>query len=228
MRDILKKDIEIQTKSGIHSVIVDGKKEKHSPWLMDAFSFLYDWSMKKNVYPKKLSANMDAHYDIIKHYLQNIHHTYILELGTGSGQICQFLESSNRYVGIDVSKGLLKQAVKNFQRVSNQNFSLFLASAERLPFKDAIFDRIICNLSFNFFPDQSKTISEIYRLLKETGEFFCSVPVPERKDPKSEIHGNLLTEKELMRLFQPSGFTFSSLPHQNGAILYFVAKKKGR
>jgi hypothetical protein len=59
--------------------------------------------------------------------------------------------------------------------------------------------------------------------MKKNASFFCSVPIPERKDTKAAIHGNLYSEKELKNLFEKYEFRFIPKPFENGALLYFEA-----
>jgi len=76
----------------------------------------------------------------------------------------------------------------------------------------------------NFFADCEAFIREVRRILKGKGDFYASVPVPERKTTKSVIHGTLFTEEELKEKFTRHHFLFEPLPHQNGALLYFTAR----
>ena len=222
---ILKEGIEVRNDGRINYLMKDGKVQRYKPWLMDIFSFSYDFLMAKSVFPKKLSANMSVHEKKNKEILVNWRDKKIIELGTGSGSICSLIDSSNEYVGVDVSKGLLKRAAKRFGKSGKMHFELFLVSAEDLPFADDTFDMAICNLSFNFFPNAQQVISQIKRILNQKGRFFCSVPVPERNIKRTKIHGNLLSAKDLQDLFEKNGFNFQELPPHNGAIFYFLASK---
>ena len=223
---MIKKGIQIKKIGAIHFIIKDGKVQKHKPWLGDLFTFSYDFLMEKNVFPKKLTANMADHLKKNQDVLNGLREKNILELGTGSGSICSMIDPSNHYAGIDVSKGLLNKAGKRLTNMNFQDFSLFLASAEDLPFSDGLFDWIICNLSFNFFNDAQQVVNEIKRVLNRKGQFFCSVPIPERNTKKTQIHGVLRSKEELKSLFQANEFGFTEIPPHNGAIFYFMASKK--
>jgi ubiquinone/menaquinone biosynthesis C-methylase UbiE len=82
----------------------------------------------------------------------------------------------------------------------------------------------ICDLSLNFIGNIETFVKEIKRVMKQGSKFFCSVPVPERKEPKVKIHGSLYSENELKTCFEKFGFSFVPKPTENGALLYFVAK----
>ena len=223
---IIKTGTQIKKTGTVHCVIKNGKVQKHKPWLGDLFAFSYDFLMEKNVFPKKLTAIMADHLKKNQDVFNGLREKNILELGTGSGSICTMIDPSNHYAGIDVSKGLLKKAGKRLTNLKFQDYSLFLASAEDLPFSDGLFDWIICNLSFNFFKDAQQVVNEIKRVLNHRGQFFCSVPVPERNTKKTQIHGVLRSQEELKNLFQANDFDFTEMPPHNGAIFYFTASKR--
>jgi ubiquinone/menaquinone biosynthesis C-methylase UbiE len=204
----------------------EGNLKKQRPWLNSLFAPFYDWSMKKSVIPKKFGASFSEHFRILKTFFQVIHSKEVLEIATGSGNVVKFLPSDNCYSGIDISKGLLKQALKKLKKNGFGEAELYLTDACNLPFENGRFDVAICNLSFNFIESTDAFISELKRILKAGGVFFCSVPVPERKPKKSTIHGTLYSEAELKELFENQLFEFQSLPETNGAIIYFTASLK--
>jgi len=211
-------------KKNLHYVLdEEGHIKKYKPWLGDIFSFLYDRIMEKSIFPGKFNASLEKHIDILKNESRDIHHARILELATGSGSAALFLNKDNKYTGIDISPGLLKRAYSRFKETGFEVVDLYVSAAEDLPFPDKQFDFAICHLSLNFFSDIELFIRELKRVLKHKATFYCSVPVPERKPAKSTIHGTLYTEKELKTFFETQGFNFRSMPHKNGAILYFSA-----
>jgi ubiquinone/menaquinone biosynthesis C-methylase UbiE len=201
----------------------NGKIKKFKPWLGDIFSFLYDRIMEKSIFPKLFNGNIKKHFEILNKEFKNLHKLKIIEIGTGSGTMAEFLPNNNKYVGIDISKGLLKKAYSRFKGKGFENFELYNTSAEQLPFSENTFDFAICNLSLNFFDNIDFFVQELSRILIPNSTFFCSVPIPERKPKKSKIHGTLYSEKELNKIFKRYNFDFESKPYENGAVLYFTA-----
>lgn len=206
----------------------NNKIKKFKPWLGDMFSFLYDRIMEKSVFPKKFSGSLSRHYEILTAEFKDIHYKNILELACGSGDAVRFLNSDNFYTGVDISKGLLSRANKKFIQNGFQDYELYVADACDLPFKDNAFDIGICNLSLNFFYNIDRFILELQRVLKQDGLFYCSIPVPEKKNPKAVIHGSLYSAEELRKNFRKRNFDFEEMPFENGALLYFRAGLSGK
>lgn len=200
-----------------------GKIKKYKPWLGDIFSFLYDKIMEKSVFPKKFCGTLTKHHEFLKEEYKNIHNSNVLEIATGSGVTAYLLNNDNSYTGIDISSGLLSQAVRKFGEKNFPDAEFYICGASDLPFTDEFFDVVICDLSLNFLGDPEPFIRGLKRIMKNGASFYCSVPVPERKDSKAIIHGNLMTEREIQILFERFDFTFMPRSFKNGALLYFEA-----
>ena len=221
---MLKNGIKVIKKNGLHYIVKDGGNlVKFKPWLGDAFSFLYDFIMKNSIFPKKFGGDINRHYEILSNDLQGVHEKRVLELATGSGSAVNFLPNDNLYTGTDISPGLLRKAVKSFRNADYKNAEFFVTSADELPFGDNLFDIILCILSLNFFSDIKKVFQEVKRIAAPAGIFICSVPVPERNMIQSTIRGTLYSEEELGRIFKEQGFSYKTIPSENGALIYFRA-----
>jgi len=214
----------ILKKGLIYQLDEKGRIKRQKPWLGDLFAFVYDSAMANNVFPKKFGASMEKHYEILRSLFRGVTDKAIVELAAGNGDAVRFLEKENRYTGVDISAGLLRQAGKKCEAFGFRECTLYVADAASTPLADQSFDIAICNLSMNFFADCEAFIREVRRILKGNGVFYASVPVPERKTTKSVIHGTLFTEAELKEKFTRHHFTFEPLPHHNGALLYFTAR----
>ncbi|MFO8087354.1 MAG: class I SAM-dependent methyltransferase [Bacteroidales bacterium] len=223
----IKGSVRMTSKNGIHHLLDDNNKViKHKPWLGDLFSFFYEKIMEKFVFPKKLNASFEAHYIILEEIFENVSDRVIIEFATGSGDAIRFLNSRNIYAGVDISSGLLRLAKKKFDQHGFTLFELYSSDACKTPFQENTFDIAICNLSLNFFHSIDEFLSELKRILKPNGIFYCSVPVPERKNAKAVIHGTLYKLDDLKKLFVNKNFNFEPFAYENGALLYFKAKLK--
>ena len=92
----------------------------------------------------------------------------VLETGIGPGDNLPYLHSRNgasSYYGIDNQHKMLSQCSHNM-RHWKINAELFLADAERLPFKDHMFDVVFHLGAINIFPDKKKAIEEMIRVAK--------------------------------------------------------------
>ncbi len=223
---MIKDNIETITKNHLHYIMEKGQKRHFKPWLGDSFSFLYDFIMKNSIFPKKFGGDMSKHYEILSQELKNIHGKRVLELATGSGSSVNFLGNDNHYTGTDISPGLLKKAIKRFKDADFKAAEFYVTSADNLPFNDNIFEICLCMLSLNFFNNVKKVFQEIKRVLVPGAVFICSVPAPERNELQSTIRGTLYSEDELTKICQDHGFGFKSIPHKNGALLYFKATRQ--
>jgi len=223
-KKMLKKGVQTIEKKGLHYIVESGNTVKRfKPWLGDAFSIFYDVIMERSIFPKKLSADMGTHYEILSKTLKDIHSKRVLELATGSGSAVIFLDKDNHYTGTDISPGLLRKAVKRFRAAGFEGAEFYITVGDDLPFDDGTFSICLCILSLNFFNDIKRAFREIKRVLVPGGVFVCAVPVPERKSLKSKIRGTLYSEDELAEICTEQGFTFERIPEDNGSILYFKA-----
>ena len=94
----------------------------------------------------------------------------VLEIGVGMGaDFTRFRQAGARVVGVDLSLASLRLAQRNcaVQRVAAP---LIQADAEALPFTAASFDMVYAWGVLHHTPGTSRTVSEIYRVLKPGGE----------------------------------------------------------
>jgi SAM-dependent methyltransferase len=62
------------------------------------------------------------------------------------------------------------------------------ADGQALPFKDASFDAVVCQLGLQFFPDPARGVEEFRRVLREGGSVaICVISTPDR----APMWGNL-------------------------------------
>jgi SAM-dependent methyltransferase len=183
--------------------------------------------MRRSVFPKKLDASIQKHYEILARELASAHGEQVLEVAAGSGSAVHFLSNDNHYTGTDISAGLLKRAASRFQKAGFREPSFYVASADDLPFENGGFDLCLCILALNFFEDAEKVFQEIGRALTPGGRLVCCVPVPERNSGQRKIGGVLRPESTLEALCRKNDLAFERIPEENGALLYFRAIKQG-
>jgi len=223
---MIKDGLEVVKRRNLNYIIEEGRVKKEKPWLGDLFSFAYDFLMDRFVIPRQLGGDPDRHLQIMKRELAGLRGKDVLELAAGTGSAAGFLDSSNSYVGTDISPGLLRKGVRRFASAGFEGAEFYVCGSDELPFEDNLFDMVLCVLALNFFPNLELVLSEVKRVLKEDGRIVCCVPVSDRLKSGKRIEGNLYSEASLERIFTASGLDFQAFPAKNGSIFYFGAAVK--
>ncbi|MDP9237623.1 MAG: class I SAM-dependent methyltransferase [Chloroflexota bacterium] len=98
----------------------------------------------------------------------------VIDLGCGDGR--HIAEAARRgcfSVGLDYDAGALREAR---QRLGRHRADLIVGDATRLPFRDAVFDAVICTETLEHLPDDVGAIGEIARVLRARGVLLGAVP----------------------------------------------------
>lgn len=103
----------------------------------------------------------------------------LLEIGMGNGFFVKHLFNLNKsikYIGCDSSEKMVDEARKlNQQLVKTRQADFYIASAEDLPFKGEIFNKVFSVHSIYFWNNPELALSEIYRVLKPSGQLTISI-----------------------------------------------------
>ncbi|MGL6106330.1 MerR family transcriptional regulator [Romboutsia sp.] len=101
----------------------------------------------------------------------------ILEIGCGNGALwSKNIGEINEGLDItltDVCEDMIKEAQKNLIN-DKEKFNFQIADPNKIPFQDESFDVIIANHILFYMKDMDKVLSEIKRVLKKDGCFYCS------------------------------------------------------
>jgi len=89
----------------------------------------------------------------------------VLEISVGTGANLRYLPPSARYYGLDISWKMLKQCRRVADR-RHLDVELFLGDAEKLPFKNSVFDAVFNICSLRLFNDKARAIKEMARVAK--------------------------------------------------------------
>ena len=97
----------------------------------------------------------------------------VLDIGVGNGKMSAFIFRNHPEfdVGIDLDTSGLENA-----RTTKKYKKILHADAQNLPFKDASFNTIVSNSTFEHIVADIKAVSEVSRVLKNDGLFFITVP----------------------------------------------------
>ena len=100
----------------------------------------------------------------------------LLDLGTGSGAVAEFLCSCvSTVVAVDSSAGMLAKAQKRLHSVDN--VQLILADGEATGLPDAHFDIVVARNSLHHFNSPQRGLQEVLRVLKPGARFVLVEPV---------------------------------------------------
>ena len=107
----------------------------------------------------------------------------VLDVATGTGRVPIFLFADGRFqhkrkggvVGLDASREMLTLAKKNLVGFES-HIDFTLGSADHIPYPDQTFDAVTCLESLEFFPNLSRALDEMVRVLQPD----CSLLVTRR------------------------------------------------
>lgn len=110
----------------------------------------------------------------------------VLDVATGRGAVlipaAERVGRFGRVVGVDIAQKMLEQAEDAARKVGLDNFELYKMDAERLEFREGIFDIVTCAFSLFFFPALDVALHEMHRVLAPGGRIgvalFGRTPAP--------------------------------------------------
>ena len=79
------------------------------------------------------------------------------------------------FVAAEYSLGMLKKAQERIKKLGAKNITLIRADVGALPFKDGIFDAVLCLNGIHSFSEKEKAVMQIARVLKQKGKFYGSL-----------------------------------------------------
>jgi ubiquinone/menaquinone biosynthesis C-methylase UbiE len=106
----------------------------------------------------------------------------VLEIGFGPGigiEVAARLASQGRVFGVDISDVMLRMATRrNRDAIRAGRVELSLASVSELPFEDETFDVVFSTNSVQFWPDLSRDLKEVHRVVRRNGRLALGVQLP--------------------------------------------------
>ena len=101
----------------------------------------------------------------------------VLEIGCGNAMMWRrnisYIPENCEITLTDISEGMLNDAKDNLKEEA-EKFKFKLVDANNIPFKDESFNIIIANHMLFYCRDRERVFSEIKRVLKTGGFFYCS------------------------------------------------------
>ncbi len=100
----------------------------------------------------------------------------VLELGCGTGDMWKgkgnLIARCGRLILSDYSAGMLEQAKETLRDEKGLDYQVI--DIQDIPYQDHSFDAVIANMMLYHVPNLSKGLSEVRRVLKNSGTFFCA------------------------------------------------------
>lgn len=138
----------------------------------------------------------------------------VLDVATGTGnvgiEVAKEVGERGIVVSVDISKPMLKQAVKKARALGLRNMDFVLADAHNLPLLNKYFDAVTSCFAFAFLSKPQKAADEMARVAKPGGK----VASVEWEKPPLDFWAKLrekggirdFSESELTKILRNSGF----------------------
>jgi ubiquinone/menaquinone biosynthesis C-methylase UbiE len=99
----------------------------------------------------------------------------VLDLGCGPGHITKKIAqiTGGNVMGIDISQGMIEQAISSGQEFTNLTYSVMDAENVELPVN---FDVIVCNSTFQWFKKPEQALAHCFNTLKQGGRIGIQAP----------------------------------------------------
>jgi ubiquinone/menaquinone biosynthesis C-methylase UbiE len=105
----------------------------------------------------------------------------VLDLGCGAGWATRILarlvgegpEGHGQVIGIDISDEMIRRARSASKDFDNVMF--VVGSAERIPWEENFFDKVLSVESFYYYPDQDRALNELFRVMAPLGRLYILI-----------------------------------------------------
>jgi arsenite methyltransferase len=142
----------------------------------------------------------------------------VLDLGCGSGWATRLLarlvadgpHGSGQVVGLDISDQMVRQA-----RAASKDFDnvMFVqGSATQIPWEENFFDKVLSVESFYYYPDQERSLAELFRVIAPHGRLFILINLYKDNEyslqwvPKLKVPVHVRSAAEYVELLKKHAF----------------------
>jgi SAM-dependent methyltransferase len=125
----------------------------------------------------------------------------ILDIGCGPGYVsAAAAERGAVPIGLDFSKEMIAIAQKMFPHIEFRE-----GDAQKLPFGDTSFDRVVANFALLHLADPERACAEAFRVLKPHGKFGFTIWAPPKESPYARIIDEAINANANMDVDLPTG-----------------------
>lgn len=150
-------------------------KMSDSKVLQEQYSSTKNLDIRISIH-SKYSTNKQGFGNWIYEHYQFFDGTRILELGCGNGQMWRekltLIGNGSELVLSDISEGMLEAVAAEFKDI--KNLMVRKIDIMDIPYEEGTFDIVIANMMLYHVPDLQRGLSEVKRVLKKGGTFYCS------------------------------------------------------
>jgi ubiquinone/menaquinone biosynthesis C-methylase UbiE len=104
----------------------------------------------------------------------------VLDLGCGAGWATRLMaqlvgggERPGQVIGLDVSDEMIRRA--RASSAGHSNVMFVTGSAQRIPWGENFFDKVLSVESFYYYADQERALAELFRVMAPLGELFILI-----------------------------------------------------
>lgn len=138
----------------------------------------------------------------------------VLDVACGTGIVARLAAArvggTGRVAGLDINAGMLEMA-RSLQEGTDSSIAWHHGSVLEMPFPDAAFDVILCQLGLQFFPDRPTALREMHRVLAPGGRLALNVFSAINRNPAARALADALD-----RHLDPSASAFKRAEHVLG------------
>ncbi len=142
----------------------------------------------------------------------------VLDLGCGAGWATRLLarlvgegpEGHGQVVGLDISDEMIRRARSASRDFDNIMF--IWGSAQKIPWEENFFDKVLSVESFYYYPDPHRVLHELFRVMAPRGRLFILInlykdnPYSLRWVEELKVPVHALSEAEYVALLQEHAF----------------------
>jgi len=160
------------------------RKTKSTPETFTEVEVTQHWDDNADVWTEHVRKGWDTYREHLNNpaflkLVGNLKGKNVLDAGCGEGYNTRiFAQMGAKMTGVDISPRLIEHA-REQEKKEPLGIRYEVASYTDLPlFKDGSFDTVVSTMAMMDSPDFEKAAAEIYRVLKNDGDFFFSISHP--------------------------------------------------